>query len=311
VKCTEDRWFASREREALRASDCVTRVVLAPHADLEDLWPSIITPADVTDRLLRHAALALAVRAKLPFTTTALHGLFLLYGPPGTGKTTLARGLAQELAGVVEGPVRLIDINPHGLMSADHGRSQQLVAELMTEVVPGHADGGRPTIVVLDEVESMAVARSEASLGANPVDVHRATDAVLTALDDLTLHHPHILTVATSNFTAGLDSAFVSRADLAIEVPLPSPTALTAILRDALRGYATVFGSLKTLLADDGLRAVGEAMAGMDGREARKLVANAAARRLETATNPGMLTIEDLLEAAATRGERRMSHSTA
>lgn len=283
----------------MRAEDCVTRVVIAPDIDLVDLWGAIVTDPDVTDRLLRHAALALAVRGRLPFTTTALHGLLLLYGPPGTGKTTLARGLAQELSSVVGGKVRLADVNPHGLMSAHHGRSQQLVAELLTEVVPGLADDGLPTILVLDEVESMAVARSEASLSANPVDVHRATDAVLTALDELTHHHPHIVTVATSNFTTGLDAAFVSRADLAVKVPLPSADALAVILRRTLEGYAEVFPALAALALDRGLGRVAAAMEGLDGRAARKLVAEAAARKLQTAFDPGRLTLEDLLGAAA------------
>jgi SpoVK/Ycf46/Vps4 family AAA+-type ATPase len=262
------------------------------------LWESIITPELVTDRLLRHAALGLSLRGRLPFTTTALHGLLLLYGPPGTGKTTLARALPQRLAPIVEGKVRLIEVNPHGLMSADHGRSQQLVSELLCDVIPGRADDGIPTVVVLDEVESMAVARSEASLSANPVDVHRATDAVLSAVDLLTNTYPHILTTATSNFTSGLDAAFISRADVAIEVPLPSRDGLVAILKDTLRGYSKAYPSLSQLVGGDDLVTVAEAMIGMDGRAARKLVADAAARRLETAVDPGTLTINDLLLAA-------------
>lgn len=290
----------------MRAEDCVTRTIVAPHEDLSPLWSSIISEADVKDRLLRHAALALAVRGRLPFSTTALHGLTLLHGPPGTGKTTLARALPHELASVLNGRVRLIDINPHGLMSADHGRSQQLVTELLCEVIPREADDHLPTVVVLDEVESMAVARSEASLAANPVDVHRATDAVLTALDELTLRHPHILTVATSNFTSGLDVAFVSRADVAIEMPLPNADALTAILRDTLAGYAAEFPAMDGLARSPALKRVGKAMTGLDGRRARKLVAEAAARRLETAVDPGQLTVDDLL-GAATAGVAEMA----
>lgn len=290
----------------MRAEDAITRQVLAPSRELEGLWESIVTSDDVKDRLLRHAALALAVRGRLPFTTTALHGLLLLHGPPGTGKTTLARGLVQQLAAVVGGSVRLIDVNPHGLMSAEHGQSQKLVSALLCEVIPGYADDRVPTIVVLDEVESMAVARSEASLGANPVDVHRATDAVLTALDELTAAHPHIVTVATSNFTSGLDDAFVSRADVAINVPLPDADALGVILRDTLLGYSAAFPQLAALAKDPALKRVATALLGADGRVARKLVADAAARRLETAMDPGELALADLLAAAKHRASHRL-----
>lgn len=285
----------------MRPEDAVARQVVAPSPDLDGLWESIITVDDIKERLLRHAALALAVRGRLPFSTTALHGLLLLYGPPGTGKTTLARGLVHQLADVVGGSVRLIDINPHGLMSAEHGQSQKLVSALLTEVIPGYADDGMPTIVVLDEVESMAVARSEASLAANPVDVHRATDAVLTALDGLTTAHPHIVTVATSNFTSGVDEAFVSRADAAIHVPLPAPDAVVAILRDTLQGYSSAFPNLAGLATSSALKRVADALAGADGRATRKLIADAAARRLETAIDPGKLTVEDLIAAATNR----------
>lgn len=186
----------------------------------------------------------------------------LLHGPPGTGKTTLARGLTSRLAEAVGDHVRLLEIDPHGLMSADHGRSQQNMNELLCEVVPQRADDGRPTVLLLDEVESMVVARSEASLGANPVDVHRATAAVLTAMDGLTRSHPHILTVATSNFTVGLDEAFISRADASILLPLPSSHALLAILRQALTEYGVAYPPLLKL-------AKAEALAEVAGANAR------------------------------------------
>ena len=165
-----------------------------PHPQYAELWDSIVIQPLVKERLLRSAALTLLLRAKLPFEITALHGLALLHGPPGTGKTTLGRGLAHQLAPLTQGQkVRFIEVNPHGIMSAEHGQSQRKVTELLTEYVPSLADDGMPTVVLLDEVESMAVARSEASLAANPADVHRATDAVLSALDSNTSNFPNIL----------------------------------------------------------------------------------------------------------------------
>jgi AAA+ superfamily predicted ATPase len=288
----------------MNIEECVSET-LASSGELDGLWDSIIVPTNVKDELLYHAALSLAVRPRLPFTVTALHGLILLYGPPGTGKTTLARGLAQQLAAINGSDVRLLDVHPHGLMSADHGRSQQQVQQLMDEVIPRRAEDKMLTVVVLDEVESMAVARSEAALTANPVDVHRATDAVLTALDSNTRRYPHIITVATSNFTKGLDAAFVSRSDRAISVGLPTPDALQAILVDTLKGYAEAFPELKTLAASGNLISVAQEMVGMDGRAARKLVAAAAAGGMQSAMNPGVLTIADLRSATKSWNEQQ------
>lgn len=224
----------------------------------------------------------------------------ILYGPPGTGKTTLGRGVAVQVAGMVPGGrARLIEIDPHGLMSAEHGQSQQRVTELLVEHVPLLADDGMPTVVLLDEVESMAVARSAASLSANPADVHRATDAVLTAMDRLTLEHPHVITVATSNFVGSLDEAFRSRADAAIEVPLPSVAAIAQILRHVLREFGAAYPGIGRLTEDGGAERVAAKMAGLDGRRVRKVITEALARRTDTVLNPSALTIADLMAAAS------------
>jgi SpoVK/Ycf46/Vps4 family AAA+-type ATPase len=209
-----DRVIAGEEWQ-VKVQECVISDELVRGTPDElALWEAIVVPPGVKVRVLNHSLLSMTVRPKVPFASTGLHGLCTLYGPPGTGKTTLARGLPAQLAGFTAGgEVRRIEVNPHGLMSAEHGQSQQRVSELLAGHVPALAGDGRPTVVVLDEVESMAVARSEASLAANPADVHRATDAVLTALDDNARYHPHLFFVATSNFTAALDGAFLSRSD--------------------------------------------------------------------------------------------------
>lgn len=290
----------------MKVDECIASNDLRPPAPRDGLWASIVTERSIKDRLFRTALLALKLRRDLPFTTTALHGLVLLYGPPGTGKTTLARGLAEELAAVVaEGKVRLIEVNPHGLMSAEHGQSQQLVMQLLCDHVPGLAEDGHPTVVLLDEVESICVARSAASLAANPADVHRATDAVLTALDRNTAAHPHIITVATSNFTDALDEAFKSRADDAILLPLPDADAIATILRVALSGFAVSYPRLGQLAAKAEIAAIAKALVGLDGRQVRKAVTDAMKLRPETVLDPNKLTIADLKAAAAAHAERR------
>src|SRR5258708_32867503 len=103
------------------------------------------------------------------------------------------------------------------------GESQRGVARLFERTLPDIARRGRPTLVLLDEVESLAVSRTGASLETNPVDVHRATDAVLAGIDLVARTCPNVVFVATTNHAAGVDIAFLSRADLREQVGAPVP----------------------------------------------------------------------------------------
>src|SRR4051794_15380282 len=107
----------------MNVSDCVTTNLKLPDPGYAGLWDSIVVAPEVKRRILHGTLLALELRPRLSSDVTALHGLVLVYGPPGTGKTTMARGLAQEVAGVTStGSARLIEVNAHGLMSAEHGQ---------------------------------------------------------------------------------------------------------------------------------------------------------------------------------------------
>ena len=86
-----------------------------------------------------------------------------------------------------------------------------------------------PALVLLDEMETLAVSRHRLSLEANPIDVHRATDATLAGMDRLAREHRNILLIATTNFPKALDSAILSRADHIEEIGLPNESARLSV----------------------------------------------------------------------------------
>lgn len=273
-----------------------------PDADFAALWEAIRIDGRLKDRLLAQAVLNFTIRSKISRATLPLHGVILLKGPPGTGKTSLAKGLGTRVAEAFRGRLggqafRYAEVDPHALSSGSLGKTQRAVMELFGSTITEQAALG-PTIVLLDEVETILADRSKLSLEANPIDVHRATDAALVQLDHLAESHPNVLFVATSNFPQAIDGAFISRADLVITVPLPDEHGRLEILRNTLAGMAGVFPALGELAAACDLATVAREAEGLDGRAMRKLVAAACARDKAVALEPGRLTGELLLAAA-------------
>ena len=292
------RGRAGRRRVALPPGVLSVHALPADHHD--GPWDHILTPPGVKERLLNHALLtllhgpALATMAGLP------HGLIILSGPPGTGKTTLARGLAQMAArGVAQrGATTYVEIDPHAFPSELLGESQRNISQLMMDTIPELAARRPHTIVLVDEVESFAVRRSAASFGANPVDVHRATDALLAGIDAVAADLPRVLFLATTNFADAVDEAFLSRADLVLKLSLPDTTTIAQIIRHSLHELAGLWSGTRPLAQDDGLHAkLAAACAGFDGRRVRKLVLSALALRQEVTRDPNELTADDLVAA--------------
>jgi AAA+ superfamily predicted ATPase len=245
--------------------------------------------------LISQILLEFTVRREMERGALPLHGLVLLVGPPGTGKTTLAKAAASKAAGFLRGQnTHFLEVEPHGLTSSSLGKSQREMHQFFNGTIAEYAKHG-PLIVLLDEIETMAVDRQKLSLDANPIDVHRATDAVLASLDHLAGDHPDLLFVGTSNFEAAVDGALLSRADLIIRMENPDAEACAAILADTLSVMGTKWKKLLRLEDNSHFKDAAKAAHGLDGRQIRKAVLHACASSKKLAMDPNELTIEDLI----------------
>jgi pachytene checkpoint protein 2 len=275
----------------------VTGLHVLPAGHHDGPWESIVAPPGTRERLLGTALVAMVHGRQLAALPAPPSGLIVLAGPPGTGKTTLAQGLAQAaaLAVAARGSTTFLEIDPHAMPSEMLGESQRNVIRLLRDDIPALARARPHLVVLIDEVESFAMRRSIASFETNPVDVQRATDAVLAGVDHLAAEVPGTLVVTTTNFASALDEAFLSRADLVLELALPDQAARAQIIAAALTDLAVIWPAWKDLAEDTALHDdVAAATAGWDGRRLRKLPLAVIGSDPTLARAPEQLTADQL-----------------
>jgi SpoVK/Ycf46/Vps4 family AAA+-type ATPase len=278
----------------------VASVDALPNPEWKAHWERIICDEGLKSRLLNFAVFCLTSRQQISQVGIPSHGFALLTGPPGTGQTTLAYGLANRAAEELVARdlaerVLFVVIDPHALPSEMLGASQRATSQLFERAIPDIADEGSPVVVLFDEIEAVAVNRRQASAGTNPIDVHRASQAVLTGIDTLARRCRSVLIIGTTNHTEAVDDALVSRADLVEHMGKPPVDAAYEMLADALRDLALAAPIEEPVLREIAAECVER---GADARQIRKLVLRALiAGDIDVALSPSRLASEQLRSA--------------
>lgn len=146
----------------------------------------------------------------------------LLHGPPGTGKTLIAQAVANEIDAyfkVISGPE---------IMSKYYGESEEQLREIFND-----AEKNGPAIIFIDEIDSIAPRRSEAS-----GDVERRVVAQLLTLMDGLEDRGQVVVIAATNRVEAIDPALRrgGRFDREIEINAPRRDGRLEILQVHTRG---------------------------------------------------------------------------
>ncbi|KAL9035935.1 MAG: hypothetical protein Q9180_004587 [Flavoplaca navasiana] len=163
----------------------------------------------------------------------------LLYGPPGTGKTLLARAVAHHT------DCKFIRVSGSELVQKYIGEGSRMVRELFV-MAREHA----PSIIFMDEIDSIGSSRVEGSSGGDS-EVQRTMLELLNQLDGFE-PTKNIKVVMATNRLDILDPALLrpGRIDRKIEFPPPTVEARADILRIHSRSMNLTRGINLTKIAE-------------------------------------------------------------
>jgi SpoVK/Ycf46/Vps4 family AAA+-type ATPase len=193
-------------------------------------------------------ALGMTLAQHPPGVKIAAWTRILFYGPPGTGKTLLAAATSNAVKSTEGVPSIFYNVKVSSILSKYFGESSKIVSELY-----GTARDTSPSVVFLDEFESLAGQRDASDSGAE----RRILSTLLSELDGMDSKGRsdlYVLTIAATNRPWDLDSAVLSRFEKKILIPLPDQTTRERILRIHLekKGFPIEVGYPELAALTDG-----------------------------------------------------------
>ncbi|MCE8423241.1 MAG: CDC48 family AAA ATPase, partial [Candidatus Methanoperedens sp.] len=146
----------------------------------------------------------------------------LLHGPPGTGKTLLAKALASETN------ANFITLSGPEIMSKFYGESEEKLRDIFQQ-----AEDNAPSIILIDEIDSIAPKREEVT-----GEVERRIVAQLLAVMDGLKARGKVVVIGATNRPNAIDQALrrPGRFDREIEIGVPDRKARFEIMQIHTRG---------------------------------------------------------------------------
>ncbi|KAL4340122.1 hypothetical protein GQ457_08G000360 [Hibiscus cannabinus] len=183
----------------------------------------------------------------------------LLYGPPGTGKTLLARAVAHHT------DCTFIRVSGSELVQKYIGEGSRMVRELFV-MAREHA----PSIIFMDEIDSIGSARMESGSGNGDSEVQRTMLELLNQLDGFEASNKiKYMVLMAKNRIDILDQALLrpGRIDRKIEFPNPNEESRQDILK--------IHSRRMNLMRGIDLKKIAEKMNGASGAELKAVCTEA------------------------------------
>src|SRR5690349_4063060 len=221
------------------------------YEDIGGLGDAVARVREMIELPLRHPELFKRLGVEAP------KGV-LLHGPPGTGKTLLAKAVANETNS------NFFTIGGPEIMSKYHGESEERLRNVFQE-----AEKNAPSIIFIDEIDSIAPKRDEVS-----GEVERRIVAQLLSLMDGMSSRGKVVVIGATNRINAIDPALrrPGRFDREIELGVPDRNGRLEILQIHTRGMP--------LAKDVNLQKLADISHGFVGADLQSLSKEAAMRAL-------------------------------